>query len=89
VRCEALDAGEARVVLLKEPACTRFAAWAKQVGWHDEIAETLALGYLRRLDEAGCYDRDVVRQYAELQGSLDGIARLEKLLDRFQQRRAA
>lgn len=58
-------------------------------GWHDDIAERLTLAHLRELNDAGGYDRAIVVQYAEREGSFPSIARLEKLLDRFEKTRGA
>lgn len=57
-------------------------------GWHDDLAERLTLSHLRKLAEAGHYDRELVVQYAEMHGSFHSIGRLEKLLDRFESTRA-
>jgi len=61
--------------------------WEGYNGWHDEIAETLTLAHLRELDEAEEYDRDIMLQYAEMEGRFPSIHRLEKLLDRFEKSR--
>jgi hypothetical protein len=61
--------------------------WEGYNGWHDEIAGTLTLAHLRELDEAGCYDRALVVQYAEMEGRFHSIRNLEKLLDRFENTR--
>lgn len=58
--------------------------WEGYNGWHDEIAEKLTLSRLRELHDTGCYDRGVVRQYAEMNDRLHSIGTLEKLLDKFE-----
>lgn len=71
---------------LTDPAREALAGvvWEGYNGWHDDIAETLTHGRLRELLEAGCYDRDLIRQYAEMNDRFHSIGRLERLLDRFE-----
>lgn len=56
-------------------------------GWHDEIADTMTLDHLHKLDEEGAYDRAVIVQFAEMEGGFYSIGKLEKLLDRYETRR--
>lgn len=48
-------------------------AWEGCNGWNDEITNTLTLSRLWQLKESGCYDRNIVRHYAEMNDRFHSI----------------
>ena len=52
-------------------------------GWTDSISARMVTSYLRDLDDAGAYDRDIVLAYARQTKHEGSIERLQKLIDAF------
>jgi hypothetical protein len=53
-------------------------------GWHDNIAERVTTGHLKKLAALGQYDRSVVLAYIRRQKSEDSVKNFIKLLDQFE-----
>lgn len=63
--------------------------WEGYNGWSKETDRILTLSWLRKLDAAGGYDRDIILQHAAMERSLVSIDRLVKILDKFEAGRVA
>jgi len=53
-------------------------------GWHDNIAERMTIGQLRKLAALGQYDRSVVLAYVRRQKNEDSVKNFIKILDQFE-----